>query len=316
MGRLLAFLGGHGVYVLFGGVFIGLLIPGLAAVCRPLLAPSVFALLLVTLLRVDWQAMAGYARRPWLAAALTLWLMFAAPVATWLILPLVGPPAALGTALVLMAAAPPILAATSIALLLGLDSALAVVTGLICTLLTPLTLPPLALALLGLELEIGIAEFMLRLGWIVVGAFVGAAVLRRVLGPAWLAGHSAHLDGFIMIVLLIFAIAIMDGVTATLLARPGTVALWLAAAFLANPLLQLAGGLAFAWLGLRGALTVGILTGNCNMGLLLAALPPESDFDIALFFAVAQLPMYMLPALLLPLYRRLLAAGGPAGPPR
>jgi BASS family bile acid:Na+ symporter len=42
------------------------------------------------------------------------------------------------------------------------------------------------------------------------------------------------------------------------------------------------------------------------MGLLLAAVPASADFDVVLFFAVAQLPMYMLPALLLPLYRRLL----------
>lgn len=307
MGRLLAFLGGHGVYVLFGGVFIGLLLPGLASLLRPLLAPAVFVLLLATLLRVDWRAMADFARKPALVGLLTLWLMILAPLLTWLAIRLTPTPEALATAVVLMAAAPPILAATSIALLLGLDSALAVVTGLICTLLAPLSVPPLALALLGLELEIGVAELMLRLGVIVVGAFLGAGLLRRLLGLAWLESRAAHLDGLIMLVLLIFAISIMDGVTDTLLTRPGTVALWLAAAFLANPLLQLAGSLAFFWLGLRRALTVGILSGNCNMGLLLAALPPDAGFDIVLFFAIAQIPMYMLPAMLLPIYRRLLA---------
>lgn len=53
-------------------------------------------------------------------------------------------------------------------------------------------------------------------------------------------------------------------------------------------------------------MTIGVLSGNCNMGLLLAALPTEGNFDILLFFAVAQIPMYMLPALLLGFYRRLL----------
>jgi BASS family bile acid:Na+ symporter len=96
-------------------------------------------------------------------------------------------------------------------------------------------------------------------------------------------------------------------VTARLLAEPWIVAGWTLAAFVANPLLQLMGGLAFAWLGRRGALTVGLMSGNCNMGLLLAALPPGTDFDVLLYFAVAQLPIFMLPALMLPLYRRLLA---------
>ena len=61
---------------------------------------------------------------------------------------------------------------------------------------------------------------------------------------------------------------------------------------------------------------MGLVTGNCNMGLLLAALPRGADPDVALYFAVAQLPMYMLPALVAPLYRRLLAAeGGSADSP-
>jgi BASS family bile acid:Na+ symporter len=78
------------------------------------------------------------------------------------------------------------------------------------------------------------------------------------------------------------------------------------AAFVANPVLQVLGATAFAWLGRRAALTIGLMTGNCNMGLLLASLPASADFEIQMFFAVAQLPMFMLPALLAPLYRRLL----------
>ena len=43
-----------------------------------------------------------------------------------------------------LAAAPPILSAAPIAMILGLDGALALVVGLLATLLTPLTVPPLA----------------------------------------------------------------------------------------------------------------------------------------------------------------------------
>lgn len=314
MTRLLAFLGGHAPRVLFVGVFIGLAVPDLAALCRPLLTPAVVLMLLATLLRVDWGQMAVHLRRPLMTAALVAWLLIVSPVATWLLLSLAGLPDALETALVLMAAAPPILSAAAIAIALRLDAALAVVVGLACTMITPLTLPPLALELLGLELTVGVGALMLRLGLVVAVAFLGALLVRRLVGRARLAGVARELDGLVVLLMLIFAVAVMDGVTATLASRPGVVALWLAAAFVANPALQLLGFLAFARLGIRQALTVGILSGNCNMGLILAALPADSDADVALYFALAQLPMYMLPALLLPLYRRLLSRAGAAAP--
>ena len=305
MGRILSFLGGHATWILFVGVFLGLAVPSLAELARPLLAPAVAVLLTATLVRIDWRMMQSYLRRPWIAAMITAWLLIGAPLAMAAVLALLPLPGALTTALVLMAAAPPILSAAPIAMILGLDGALALVVALIATLLTPLTVPPLALALLGLELDIGVVEFMTRLSLVVAAAFAAALVIRRLIGRDRLPRIATHLDGLVVTVMLIFAVAIMDGVTATLLERPMTVALWLLAAFIANPALQIAGALAFSWLGRRRALTVGLVSGNCNMGLLLAAFPPGTDFDVVLYFAVAQLPMYMLPAVMLPLYRRL-----------
>ncbi len=66
----------------------------------------------------------------------------------------------------------------------------------------------------------------------------------------------------------------MDGVTRRLAGeRPDIALAWLAAAWLANPLLQVLGAAVFWRLGRQRALTVGLMTGNRNMGLLLAALP-------------------------------------------
>ncbi|SME97705.1 bile acid:Na+ symporter, BASS family [Tistlia consotensis] len=307
---LLAFLGRHGTRALFAGVFLGIALPGLAALFRPLLGPAVALLLLLALLRVDWQAMGAVVRRPWLCAALVAWILLGSPLVMWGCLQLLALPQPLTVALVLMSAAPPIVGGAAIAMLIGLDGALAVVIALFSTLLAPLSVPPLALLLLGLDLQIGLFAFMGRLAAIVALAFAGAWLLRRLVGLPRLRSLSGHIDGLVVLIMLVFAVAIMDGVTRTLLERPGTVALWLAAAFVANPGLQLIAALLFRPLGLRRALTVGLLAGNCNMGLLLAALPPGADFDVVLYFALAQLPMYMLPALALPLYRRLLEARG------
>jgi BASS family bile acid:Na+ symporter len=104
--------------------------------------------------------------------------------------------------------------------------------------------------------------------------------------------------------LFVFALAIMDGVTAFALQRPGYALVATASAFAFNLLLQAAGWLAFRRQGTVTALTAALLCGNCNMGLVLVALSGHAGIEVTAFFALAQVPMYMLPVLLEPLYRR------------
>src|SRR5690554_6690435 len=75
--RFLSLLGGRGVTLLFAGVFLGLALPDLAALLRPLLAPSVVLLLFFSLLRVDWLSILGHLRRPLLTAVLVTWMLLA-----------------------------------------------------------------------------------------------------------------------------------------------------------------------------------------------------------------------------------------------
>jgi BASS family bile acid:Na+ symporter len=307
LARFLEALGRHATWILFGGILLGLILPDLAALARPALAPTVALILAAALLRVDWAIMLAYARRPGVVLALAVWCMLVSPVVTWALVQALPLPPGLATAIILMAAAPPILGATGLALVLGLDGALAAVAGLLSTVVTPLSVPPLALALLGLELEVGIAEFMLRLAVVIGAALALVLVVKRLCRPEQLRAQAGRIDGLFVLFMLVFAVGIMDGVTAVMISDPGKAALWLGAAFIANPVLQVLGALAFAGLGRQRALTAGLLTGNCNMGILLAALPPGGNFDIVLYFALGQLPMFMLPALLTPSYRRLLA---------
>ncbi len=204
-----------------------------------------------------------------------------------------------------MAAASPIVSSVAIALFVGLDAPLAAVAVVVATALVPLTLPPLALALLGLELAIDLPTFMGRLAAVVGSAFAAAWLVRRLVRPSTLAAHATLIDGLAVVNLVIFAVAIMDGVTKFALERPGYAALATALAFAFNLLLQAAGWLAFRGQGAVTALTAGLLSGNCNMGLVLVALSGHASLEVTAFFALAQLPMYMLPAVLEPVYRRL-----------
>ena len=152
-------------------------------------------------------------------------------------------------------------------------------------------------------------DFVLRLLGLVGSAFAAAWLVRRFVPAATLAARREHIDGLAVVNLVVFAVAIMDGVTAFALQSPAYVATALAAAFVFNLLLQAAGYLAFRRLGRREALTVALLSGNCNMGLVLVALQGRASFEVTVFFALAQIPMYTLPALLAPVYRHALAGG-------
>lgn len=303
---LLAFCGRHATVVLACGVFMGFAFPGLAAIVRPWLALFIIGPLVIALMRIDWSEMYGYLRRLPLVAALCVWMLVISPLAVFLVLE--GSPVAPGVmaGIVLMAAAPPIVSAAAIALFLGLDGAIIVVTTVLAMWLTPLILPPMALNLLDLHLDISLGAFMLRLAGLIVVAFVAAWIGRMLLGPARLARARIHLDGAAVLSMLVFVVGVFDGVTEMALAQPRHVMLACLLGYVFNIGLQAAGAAAFWRLGRRTALSVGLMSGNCNMGLVLVTLADGADADTAMFFAVGQLPMYTLPALLTPLYRRLL----------
>ena len=307
--RPLAFVGRHATKFMAGGVLIGFFAPQLAALAKPLLVPTLVIPLTLALIRLDWSAIAASRRRPGLVAALVAWILGVSPLLVWAIATpalALGMPAGLREALILMAASSPIVSSVAIALFVGLDASLTVVAVVFATALVPLTLPPVAWALLDRELTIDLSVFTGRLAAMVGGAFIAAWLIRRIARPSTLAARRELLDGLAVVNLVVFAIAIMDGVTAFALERPGYALLATALAFAFNVALQAAGWLAFRRQGTVTALTAGLVSGNCNMGLVLVALSGHAAVEVTAFFALAQLPMYMLPALLEPLYRRLM----------
>lgn len=304
-GRLLDWCGRHATKLLAASVGVGLLLPWLATLVRPGLIIFIMVPLVVALMRVDLADLGGYVRRVPVIVLISLWLLCASPVVTWLVLSATPLPPTLITAVVLMAAAPPIVSAAAITLILGLDAAVTVIVTVVTMWAVPFVLPPLALSMLGLELDISLFEFSSRLTLFVAVAFALGWLARRLVGAERIARYDQKFDGLSIIFMLFFAIALMDGITAQLVARPGYVLLAMALGFACNIGLQIPAGLLFWPLGRRAALAVALMSGNRNMGLMLVVLADRANTDIILFFAMAQVPMYTLPALLTPVYRRL-----------
>ncbi|MDF1721926.1 MAG: hypothetical protein P1U65_14740 [Minwuia sp.] len=303
----LAFLGRHATRFLAFAVVLGFAIPPLSSLVRPYLAAFIVLPLVIALMRIDWADLGAYARRWKLMALLCLWMIVVSPVLTWLILKDAGLTEGVLAGMVLMAAAPPIVSAAAIAIFLGLDGAVVIVTTVAAMWLTPFILPPMALNLLDLALEISLTTFMFRLAALVTVAFGLAWILRRLIGPVSLVAMRPHLDGAAVLAMTCFVVGVFDGVTEMALDMPVHVLTTTLHAFAFNIALQIAGAALFWHLGPRIALSVGLMSGNCNMGLVLVTLADKADPDTIMYFAVGQAPMYTLPVLLTPVYRRLVA---------
>ncbi|MGQ0581041.1 MAG: hypothetical protein ACT4O6_03840 [Reyranella sp.] len=299
-------MGGRATTLLPFSLLLGLLFQDFAAAMRPLLMPLAVILLMLALARTDWDRLRELLTRPGLAIVLSLLNLIAVPLIVWPIWQSLGLWPGLIAALCLSAMAPGIISAATTATFLRLDSSLALLISLLTNFLVPFTLPPLALWLLGLDLKIGVLDLSLRLAAIVVLALLGAIAIRRWRGPS-LAQEGATLDGLSVVVLMIFAIPLMDGVVARASAEPVKLAGFIAGAFAGMVLCNLVMAAAtLPFLDRRTALTAGYCSGGRHNALLMAVLPATADPDIFLFIAAVQFPIYMIPALLQPIYRRLL----------
>jgi bile acid:Na+ symporter, BASS family len=297
----LRWLGHQARWALPAGVFVGILWPDLASAARPLLVPAVVGTLVAALLRMDWGRMWGWVRRPLWPLALTLWLTLISPLWVSGLCNLLQVPDAWVVLLVLQAAGPPIGSAAAFAMFLGLEASLCMVTTVWATLGLPLTLTVIVAGVLpqyGIEVELW--PFFGRVLALVVLPFVIAAGLRRWLGVDWLKSRDAELAGWNVVMLVIFAVAVMEGVQDVLL-QDTPLALRLLGAACASVVLWHAVGHALCrWAGLNTAYTAALLTGNRNMGLLLVVTAGTAGSWFALYVAIVQIPMYFAPLLLGP----------------
>jgi predicted Na+-dependent transporter len=310
----LGWLGRNSKAMLVAGIFLGLAVPPLASLLRPLLTPAVVALLALTLLRMDWTLVRRSLRRPLPVLLLILWLLVVSPAVMALATNMARVPAGLAAAMLLWAASPPLIAAPALATLLGLDAALALVATVLATFAMPLVLPPLALHLAGIEVGIAAGPLFLRLAILTFGALLLALAARRLIGAERLAAAPERIDGGIVLALLVFAVAAMDGITARAIAEPARVGVFVFAAFCANLSFQALGALLCARLPRRTALALGIASGNRNIAILVGSLGSAVPPDLFLYFAVGQLPIYLLPGMLAPIYRRLARASSAERP--
>ncbi len=309
--RSVEFLGRHGTLVMVASIILGLFVTQLAALLRPFLAASVVALLAVTIMRVEAASLRALAARPVPALGAVFWILIATPLLLGAGLYATGFAASypvLTLSLVLLATAPPIASSPAVSLLIGLNHTLSLVVLLAAAALIPLTTPLMADLLLDQPLPLDSDVLMVRLIVLIGSAGLLGLAGRWMFGMARIRARDELLDGLSVIALIVFAISIMDGILARIVADFAHVLRFAALAFAVNLALLAATTLLFRRAGRRDAATIGFSAGNRNMALVISALGTTVPDDTWLFFVLVQFPIYMLPAALKPLYRRWLRA--------
>ncbi|MDI9332003.1 MAG: hypothetical protein QM527_11975 [Alphaproteobacteria bacterium] len=301
MRTALRWLGRQARWSLPAGVFVGILWPSLASAWRPLLPVAVVGTLVAALLRMDWDRMWTWVRQPAWPLGLVLWLTLMSPLLVWILAGAVGLPPEWTVLLVLQAAGPPIGSSAAFAMFLGLEASLCMVTTVWATLGLPLTLTAMVAWLLPqFGIEVDLWTFFLRVLVLVALPFALAALIRRQVGRERLSAIDEDLAGMNVVMLVIFAVAVMEGVQNILLQDPPFAFKLLGLACTSVLVWHAVGHALCRRAGLNTAYTAALLSGNRNMGLLLVVTAGTAGPAFALYVAIVQIPMYFAPLFLGP----------------
>src|ERR1700676_4830717 len=281
--RALAWLGAQGTRAIAALVFVGIAVPPLGELLRPLVTEAVFLLLCISFMRVDIRALRDHLRRPGIVLAATAWTTLGVPLITGAGCLAAGVDARspdLYLGLMLQAVASPMMAAPALAAVMGLDATLVLITLVTSTALIPITAPLFAYAFFGAALTLSPLGLGLKLTVILAGSLLVAGAIRWSVGAAAISRHKPAIDGFNILILFVFVAAVMGNVVGVTT-------------------------LIFRRIGPERAVAIGLMVSQRNMGLMVAATDGLLPGTTWLYFALSQFPIYLSPQLLKPVVRKL-----------
>lgn len=307
--RSLTWLGGQGTRAVAAVVFIAAAVPPLGALLRPYVTEAILLLLCISFMRVDLAALYGHLRRPALMATATAWTTIGVPLIVGLIAHATGltdRAPGLALALMLQSMASPMMASPALAALMGLDATLVLVTLVTATAIVPFTASLFASLFLGM-LSISPLTLGLKLLGILTASLLAATAIRWNFGTDAIQRHKQPIDGFNIVILFVFASAIMGDIVSDLMARPVFTISLAALSFAIYFTLLAVTTLLFRRIGYERALALGLMVSQRNLGLMLAATAGALPATTWLYFAMTQFPIHLSPYLLTPIARRLAA---------
>ena len=140
---------------------------------------------------------------------------------------------------------------------------------------------------------------------ILSGSATAGFVLRRLFSANQIAKRRDEIDGINIIILFIFASAIMTEVAAEFINAPVRMIGLIALTMTYSGLLVILTFAVFWFAGPNHALAISLMTSQRNMGLMLAGAGGAVPALAWLYIAAAQFPIHLLPSALLPLANRM-----------
>lgn len=306
----LAWLGRQGARALAALVFLGIALPPVDAFLKAYVTEAVFALLVISFVRLDVDKLRAHLERPRLIFVATVWTSVVMPIIFCALYILIDVPhfaPDVSSALMLQAIASPMMATPAIAALMGLDATLVLVTMIASTALIPLSAPFFAHLFIGAALPLSPIALGLKLLAILAASAIVGILLRHAIGRARIEARKNEIDGINILVLFVFVAAMMENVASYFIASPWLVAGLTAIAFGVYFLLLVIGAVVFLRTGMTQALSLGLMASQRNMGLMIAVTAGVLP-DIAwLYFALSQFPIYLSPYFIQPWVRRLIS---------
>lgn len=290
---------------MLSGVVIGLSVPIIAEVIRPLVVPISILMAVVSMLRIEPAKLLATFHRPVFVGLAALFVLIVLPVVTFLLARAFGLPGWLVTGLTFASAAPPVSSAAAFAILVRVDPGLVTGIAIPATLLAPATVWMLTSSFPGLGEGVELGALVLRLSGIILGALVTALLIRRLLGEERMTEWGMGLDGVTVVLVMLIGIGVMHDIGLAFRSAPELLLgiLTLTALVSYGSLLIT---MAMFWpIGRDEAFAVGLCGSIKNMAVMVAAVLGTVDPRISLVVITAQFPIFLSPLFMRPLFARL-----------
>ena len=299
---MLAWLLRHSTLCMAGSVVVGLLLQDLARLFAPVVVYVATATMFLSLVRLDTKVFLQHARRPGLAIAIIGWTTLVVPLLVLALVHALPLPSAVAAGILLIAATPPIVSVAAYCVFLGTDAALLTLVSIPATALCVLSLPAFAAWAPGDLPGLAFGPLLIRT-FIVVGIAMGGAMLvHRFVPRARIDAAAMPIDGMIIALIVATALGIMDGLAAVIAADPVRSITYFLATFVLNTVLQCLTALVFVRAGVVYAGSAALVGGFRNMALLLGLVIGRVGPELQLFLVMAQIQLFVMPALMRPVY--------------
>src|SRR5260370_18540551 len=168
----------------------------------------------LVVLRVHIPAALAHLRRPGRLGAIVAFQMLACPLIAWAAVAKLDLDPGIAAGVVIFATGCAATSGMAFARLVGLDPELTLLATLAGLLVVPLSAPPLANVLIGVDLAISVPSFMSRLALVVGLPLALSLAARRAIGAARLAPHGPAIDGPAGWLVVLYRLGAMRGLAA------------------------------------------------------------------------------------------------------